>query len=172
MTLVHLSQVEGEQEQALSQKELDRLALLPEYTLDNAHYYCETADVSRPFPSRHPVGRPSWEFVWNRWLTAALRECGLPGASPHLMQVRLLLRSTLRLCNVTGSCPSAVSELSIIHHPDHCISARQKVPVHPVPSSPLWSTGGGDAHHTRPMCCDRDLRRAGFCRTPQASRTA
>ncbi len=88
--LMPTPQVEGDQEQALSQKELDRLALLPEYTLDNAHYYCETADVSRPFPSRHPVGAPSWEFVWNRWLTAALRQCGLPGACPHLMQARPL----------------------------------------------------------------------------------
>ena len=82
------AQVESEDRQPLSQKELDRLALLPEYTLDNAHYYCETADVSRPFPSARPVSQPSWEFVWNRWLTAALRQCGLPAACPHLMQVK------------------------------------------------------------------------------------
>jgi hypothetical protein len=82
-------QAQSEGGQPLSQKELDRLALLPEYTLDNAHYYCETADVSRPFPSARPVSQPSWEFVWNRWLTAALRQCGLPAASPHLMQVRV-----------------------------------------------------------------------------------
>ena len=82
------AQVDVEGGQPLSQKELDRLALLPEYTLDNAHYYCETADVSRPFPSARPVSQPSWEFVWNRWLTAALRQCGLLSACPHLMQVR------------------------------------------------------------------------------------
>ena len=73
--------------QGLSQKELDRVALLPEYTLDNAHFYCETADVSRPFPSTCPVSEPCWEFVWNRWLTSALRAVGLPEAAPHLMQV-------------------------------------------------------------------------------------
>jgi hypothetical protein len=72
----------------LSQKELDRVALLPEYTLDNAHFYCETVDVSRPFPSARPASDPCWEFVWNRWLSAALREVGLPEAAPHIMQVR------------------------------------------------------------------------------------
>ena len=85
----------------LSQKELDRLALLPEYTLDNAHYYCETADVSRPFPSARPVGQPSWEFVWNRWLTEALRQCGLPAACPHLMQVRFRAGLETHSCSLT-----------------------------------------------------------------------
>ena len=57
------------------------------YVLSNAHFYCETVDISRPFPSSSPLDDPSWEFVWNRWLSAALRAVGLPTHCPHLMQV-------------------------------------------------------------------------------------
>jgi hypothetical protein len=71
----------------LTRAEQDRLALLSEYTLDNAHYYCETADITRPFPSAAPVAAPSWEFVWNNWLGASLREEGLGAMCPPLLQV-------------------------------------------------------------------------------------
>jgi len=73
----------------LTRAELERLALLSEYTLDNAHFYCETADITRPFPSGAPVSSPSWEFVWNNWLGAALRSEGLGGMCPPLLQVGL-----------------------------------------------------------------------------------
>ena len=60
------------------------------FTLNNAHYFCETADVTRAFPSRHPVSEPSWEFVWNRWIAASLREVGLGNHCPHLLQASRL----------------------------------------------------------------------------------
>jgi len=62
--------------------------MVPTFALNNAHFFCETADVSRGFPSGAPAGAPSWEFVWNRWLAAPLREAGLPGHCPHLLQAR------------------------------------------------------------------------------------
>ncbi len=39
----------------LSKAEAEKLSLLREFTLDNAHFYCETADITRPFPSLHDV---------------------------------------------------------------------------------------------------------------------
>jgi len=62
--------------------------MVPTFALNNAHFFCETADVSRGFPSGAPAGAPSWEFVWNRWLGAPLREAGLRGHCPHLLQGR------------------------------------------------------------------------------------
>ena len=69
------------------------------FRVDGAHYYCDTADVTRPFPGRRGVGGggrreggggapppPSWEFVWNRALAAPLRAAGLPAPCPHLVQ--------------------------------------------------------------------------------------
>jgi hypothetical protein len=54
-----------------------------------AHYFCETIDLTRPFPSYRPVTKPSWEFVWNKWLTASFRGIGLDFLCPALLQVRV-----------------------------------------------------------------------------------
>ncbi len=82
----HTQQAAGELGHKLTQEELTNLQLLLKYTLNNAHYYCETADITRPFPSSHPVDNPSWQFVWNRWLTASLRAAGLGAHAPPLLQ--------------------------------------------------------------------------------------
>lgn len=52
-----------------------------------AHFFCETLDVTRPFPSDHSVYQPSWEFVWNRWLSTSWRSIGLDHICPPLLQV-------------------------------------------------------------------------------------
>ena len=72
--------------------------MVPKYSLNNAHYFCETADVTRPFPSSHPVGLPSGEFVWNAWLAASLAAVGLPGHCPRLLQA----------CPTKGTPPAVV----------------------------------------------------------------
>jgi hypothetical protein len=59
----------------------------PMLVLTGAHFFCETIDLSRPFPSDRPVTQPSWEFVWNRWLTASFRGIGLDFVCPPLLQV-------------------------------------------------------------------------------------
>lgn len=61
--------------------------MMPRFFLDNSHFYCETVDITRPFPSSHPVSQPSWEFVWNSWLAAGLRAVGLQDHCPNLLQV-------------------------------------------------------------------------------------
>ena len=85
----------GDQDKGLSPEELERMEMMHKYVLSNAHFYCETVDISRPFPSSSPLDDPSWEFVWNRWLSAALRAVGLPTHCPHLMQVCLCRIPTL-----------------------------------------------------------------------------
>ena len=84
-------QAAGDLEKQMSPEELERLEMMHKYVLSNAHFYCETVDITRPFPSSSPVGTPSWEFVWNRWLSAAFRAIGLPTHCPHLLQVQCLL---------------------------------------------------------------------------------
>ena len=75
---------------------------MPKFTLNNAHYFCETADITRPFPSPCPAGRPSWEFVWNRWLAASLAAVDLQGHCPHLLQVLTWLFAAQNLVMSAG----------------------------------------------------------------------
>ena len=79
----------GEHDRRLTPDELDKIEMMHKYVLSNAHFYCETVDISRPFPSSNSVDQPSWEFVWNRWLSAALRAVKLPSHCPLLMQVHV-----------------------------------------------------------------------------------
>ncbi len=75
--------------QRLTPEEAERVDMVPNFSLNNAHFFCETADVSRGFPSARPAAQPSWEFVWNRWLATPLRQAALPGHCPHLLQARI-----------------------------------------------------------------------------------
>lgn len=72
---------------ALSKEEQARgVEKITTFHIDGAHYFCETLDVSRPFPSSRPVNQPSWEFVWNRWLSTSWRSIGLDHICPPLLQ--------------------------------------------------------------------------------------
>jgi hypothetical protein len=55
--------------------------------LPGAHFLCDTLDITRPFPSYRPVKEPSWDFVWNRWMSAPFRNLGLDHLCPPLLQV-------------------------------------------------------------------------------------
>ena len=92
----------------LSQVEQACVDMLPTFVLNSAHYYCETADVSRPFPSPCPPSQASREFVWNQWLMAPFQAVGLPDACPHLLQVRC--------CQASGSAPaSECASTGVLH---------------------------------------------------------
>jgi hypothetical protein len=60
--------------------------MLTEFPISGNHYFCETVDITRPFPSGHPVSEPSWEFVWNYYLTQPFRRVGLGAVVPHMLQ--------------------------------------------------------------------------------------
>ncbi|KAK3264551.1 hypothetical protein CYMTET_26722, partial [Cymbomonas tetramitiformis] len=62
---------------SLSKQELSNLKLLTETPVDGCMFFCETADLTRPFPSESPLSDPCLEFVWNEWLAAPFRGIGL-----------------------------------------------------------------------------------------------
>ncbi len=59
---------------------------MQQHTVGGVHYYCETADLTRPFPSSFPPTEPELEFIWNAWLSQPLRDLGLHTHCPQLMQ--------------------------------------------------------------------------------------
>ncbi|XP_024361756.1 probable phosphoinositide phosphatase SAC9 [Physcomitrium patens] len=59
---------------------------LAEIQLDNLHYFCETRDITRPFPSKYSIGTPDREFVWNEWLSFPFKTVGLPNHCVTLLQ--------------------------------------------------------------------------------------
>lgn len=71
----------------LTPEEEDRIDMMHTFVLNGAHFYCETADVTRPFPSAQEAADPSWEFVWNRWLAGSFAAAGCGFLCPHLLQV-------------------------------------------------------------------------------------
>lgn len=67
--------------------EVKNVQELTELDIDGKHYFCETRDVTRPFPSRMPVNEPDQEFVWNAWLSTPFVGVGLPRHCVTLLQV-------------------------------------------------------------------------------------
>lgn len=59
---------------------------LQQHTISGTHFFCETADLTRPFPSSHRPTDPDPEFVWNAWLARPLHALGLPAHCPALLQ--------------------------------------------------------------------------------------
>ena len=59
---------------------------LKQFTVGGTHYYCETVDLTRPFPSAYPVEDADLEFVWNHFLTKPFRAMGLGACCPKLLQ--------------------------------------------------------------------------------------
>lgn len=67
--------------------EVKNILELTELDIDGKHYFCETRDITRPFPSRMPVNEPDPEFVWNAWLSIPFVNIGLPRHCVALLQV-------------------------------------------------------------------------------------
>lgn len=62
---------------------------LTELDIDGKYYFCETRDITRPFPSRMPLQNPDDEFVWNGWFSLPFKNIGLPQHCVTLLQVYL-----------------------------------------------------------------------------------
>ncbi|OAE30181.1 hypothetical protein AXG93_4295s1360 [Marchantia polymorpha subsp. ruderalis] len=69
-----------------SKSEAARAGELAGFNIDGLHYYCETRDITRHFPSSEPVENPDREFVWNCWLSAPFRSLGLQNHCVVLLQ--------------------------------------------------------------------------------------
>ncbi|CAL5013070.1 unnamed protein product [Urochloa decumbens] len=59
---------------------------LADLDIDGKYYFCETRDITRPFPSRMTLREPDEEFVWNEWLSKPFKDIGLPGHCVILLQ--------------------------------------------------------------------------------------
>ena len=65
------------------EKNLETLAAFP---LDGMHFYCETFDLTRKFPSFSPVAEYDPEFCWNSFLAQPFADIGLRCVCPVLLQ--------------------------------------------------------------------------------------
>ncbi|XP_010244500.1 PREDICTED: probable phosphoinositide phosphatase SAC9 [Nelumbo nucifera] len=66
--------------------ELKTIQEFAEIDIDGKHYYCETRDITRPFPSPMPLQNPDDEFVWNGWFSRPFKEIGLAQHCAILLQ--------------------------------------------------------------------------------------
>ncbi|KAL6556456.1 putative phosphoinositide phosphatase sac9 [Orobanche gracilis] len=88
--------------QPQSRTEIKNIQELTELDIDGKHYFCETRDITRPFPSRMPVQSPDDEFVWNKWFSMPFRNIGLPQHCTILLQVLVTLAGFVE-CKTFGS---------------------------------------------------------------------
>ncbi|XP_058105963.1 probable phosphoinositide phosphatase SAC9 isoform X2 [Magnolia sinica] len=72
--------------QSQGKGEIKNVQELAELDIDGKHYFCETRDITRPFPSHMPLQNPDDEFVWNGWFSGPFKEIGLPQHCVVLLQ--------------------------------------------------------------------------------------
>jgi hypothetical protein len=75
----------------LTKEERVKIQSLTETPMENLYFYCETFDATRPFAlageklsNDENDFDPQW--VWNEWLSAPVRQLGIPHACPALLQ--------------------------------------------------------------------------------------
>ena len=69
----------------VSRDEEKNLNTLTEFAIDGVHFYCETLDVSCPFPG-HSSPDYCREFVWNEWHGLPFWKAGMQHYCPKLFQ--------------------------------------------------------------------------------------
>ncbi|CAN4077059.1 unnamed protein product [Withania somnifera] len=72
--------------QPMGKGEIKNVQEVTELDIDGKHYFCETRDITRPFPSRMPLQNPDDEFVWNKWFSMPFKKIGLPEHCVVLLQ--------------------------------------------------------------------------------------
>ncbi|MCD7467495.1 putative phosphoinositide phosphatase sac9 [Datura stramonium] len=72
--------------QPLGKGEIKNVQEVTELDIDGKHYFCESRDITRPFPSRMPLQNPDDEFVWNKWFSMPFKKIGLPDHCVVLLQ--------------------------------------------------------------------------------------
>lgn len=63
----------------LSPVESKNADLMTEFPLSGLHFYCDTFDLTRPYPSTHAADDYVEEFCWNHFVTSEFRRIGLRG---------------------------------------------------------------------------------------------
>ncbi|XP_054798081.1 LOW QUALITY PROTEIN: probable phosphoinositide phosphatase SAC9 [Prosopis cineraria] len=72
--------------QSQGKGEVKNIQELTELDIDGKHYFCDSRDITRPFPSRFPLNEPDDEFVWNGWFSTPFKNIGLPQHCVTLLQ--------------------------------------------------------------------------------------
>ncbi|CAH9117203.1 unnamed protein product [Cuscuta europaea] len=72
--------------QPVGKGELKNVQELTDLDIDGKHYFCETRDITRPFPSHVTLQTPDDEFVWNKWFSIPFKNIGLPHHCVILLQ--------------------------------------------------------------------------------------
>lgn len=72
--------------QAIGKGEAKNILELTELDIDGKYYFCDTRDITRPFPSPMPLDQPDEEFVWNEWLSSPFKTIGLTEHCVILLQ--------------------------------------------------------------------------------------
>lgn len=70
----------------LTKTEQSNAQALYDFPLNNLHFYCETLDLTRPFPSTHNIRDYSHEFCWNDFLMREFKRIGLEECCCVLLQ--------------------------------------------------------------------------------------
>ncbi|KAM0066946.1 putative WW domain, SAC domain, WW domain superfamily protein [Helianthus debilis subsp. tardiflorus] len=66
--------------------EIKNIQELAELDIDGKYFFCETRDITRPFPSHTSVRNPDEEFVWNGWFSNSFKRVGLEQHCVVLLQ--------------------------------------------------------------------------------------
>ncbi|CAA6664754.1 unnamed protein product [Spirodela intermedia] len=93
---------------------LKNIQELTDVDIDGKHYFCETRDITSPFPSRRPLDNPDSEFVWNEFLSKSFKDIGLPQHCVILLQGFADSRS-LALTGQQGGTVALVARRSRLH---------------------------------------------------------
>ncbi|KAJ6245999.1 phosphoinositide phosphatase sac9-related [Anaeramoeba flamelloides] len=73
--------------------------LIHQFPINNFHYYCETLDITRPYPSDYPIGECRNDFCWNNWLAIPFTKLGLRRWCVVLLQGCALTKDLLTVKN-------------------------------------------------------------------------
>lgn len=66
--------------------EIKNIQELAELDIDGKYFFCETMDITRPFPSHASLSDPDHEFVWNAWFSNPFKTIGLDHHCVVLLQ--------------------------------------------------------------------------------------
>lgn len=63
--------------QTTSKQEQKNIELMMEFPIEGLHFYCESFDLTHPFPSVKKVVEYDVEFCWNDWMAKSFEKIGM-----------------------------------------------------------------------------------------------
>eukprot|EP01114_Cavostelium_apophysatum_P021693 TRINITY_DN7639_c0_g1_i1.p1 TRINITY_DN7639_c0_g1~~TRINITY_DN7639_c0_g1_i1.p1 ORF type:complete len:1285 (+),score=251.78 TRINITY_DN7639_c0_g1_i1:18-3872(+) len=83
-----------------NKQEQKNIELLLDFPFEGLHFYCETFDITRPFPSPHVVADYDPEFCWNDWLAKSFEMIGMREWCVVLLQGMAISKTVPKYINV------------------------------------------------------------------------